>query len=99
PVPHHHRHPGHSTVSLHDALPLLHGAIDQRLAQLHAGIIEQVTHGEVVAAVDHHVHAVHQTFDVVAIRTFGDGVDVHPRIECGQDRKSTRLNSSHVKNA
>src|SRR5690606_21810310 len=49
----------------HLALEALHRAVYQRLAQLHAGIVEQVAKREIVRAVDHHVDAVQQRLDVV----------------------------------
>ena len=62
----------------------MHGAIDQRLAQGYAGVVEQIARREVVGAVDHHIHAVEQPFDVAGTDALGHGFDARAWIQCGQ---------------
>src|SRR5690606_39615530 len=85
-------HTAPSPLSLHDALPISHHGDDgcQPLQHLVADRPEQeAAHGAVPAAADHR-----------EARSLGELVDDHGREALGHrllDRKSTRLNSSHVK--
>src|SRR5437762_12547651 len=69
------------TLSLHDALPISLGQGNQMELQLHAG---ERTRPRV------HGSAPRRTEDVC-----GEGAANSTRGACTQDRKSTRLNSSH----
>ena len=63
------------------SLETMHRAVYQRLAELHAGVVEQVARREVVGAVDDDIDAVQQAFDIAAGDALGDGLDAGARIE------------------
>jgi hypothetical protein len=62
----------------------MYGAVDQRLAEFHAGIVEQVARREVIGAVDDHVDALQQALDIRRGHAFLDRLDAHARIERGE---------------
>ena len=69
------------------SLETMHCAVHQRLAELHAGVVKQITRGEIVGTVDDEIDAVEQTFDVIAAHTLGDGIDARAWIERGQCKR------------
>src|SRR5690606_40797835 len=98
--------PASYTLSLHDALPIL--------PRFEIGVDDHVAVGNVGAAdiADRPVSGVHHVMEVLARRdvdvfeppaVYADGIGLgdgreQAQHEDRQDRKSTRLNSSHVKN-
>ena len=59
----------------------MHRAVDQRLAEFHAGVVEQITRGEIVGAVDDDIDAVEQALHVVRGHALPNGLDLRPRIQ------------------
>src|SRR5574337_1611381 len=70
----------------HADLPLeaLYRAVYQRDAELHAGIVEQVAHREIVGAIQHHVGTVQQRIDVGRGHALRQAFKVHARIQSVQ---------------
>src|SRR5439155_4981655 len=91
------------TLSLHDALPIsahqapLHELVDDigRAARLHQDALLHLAHRELALVIQHLEHAELGRAELEA-RDAGAGVALHRIERPGQDRKSTRLNSSHV---
>src|SRR5207302_11395199 len=87
-----------STLSLHDALPISGARDIERLVQ-HFGEIVDVAHQPVVLGArpgDANGVAFLERIVADQVRRHLTG-DAHQRYRIHQDRKSTRLNSSHVK--
>ena len=59
----------------------MHGAVHQRLAQMDAGVVEQVARGEIVGTVDDDVDTRQQTLDVVGTDALRDRFDVNAWIQ------------------
>src|SRR5690606_40080789 len=94
-----------SPLSLHDALPIFNGpSLD--LADALAGDVElpaDLVEGRRLLAVQPEAHLENSPFPVVeALQDDLEALEVdlfHHLFERREDRKSTRLNSSHVKNS
>ena len=71
--------PGHE--GRHLAVEAEDGAVDVGLVREHAGVVEQVAGGEVVAAVDHQVELRDDALDVLRGEPLLEGDDLHVGIE------------------
>src|SRR5690606_39892412 len=87
--------PAHSTLSLHDALPILQQQVSKQIRQLIRQSAPQLEEG---ISYNMPVFKLNGK-DLIWFAAWKEHISIYPRTAANQirDRKSTRLNSSHVK--
>src|SRR5690606_40108479 len=86
-----------STLSLHDALPIWHGALGDQLVHTVQEVGDRFRRPGVSGVADRAVGGSNPVRDRVLRVRRARNRDLHLARCEGRDRKSTRLNSSHVK--
>ena len=84
----------------HACLPLepVDRAVDERLAQVHAGVVEQVPRGKVVGAIDDHVGIRDEPFDIVGTDALAEWFDADRRVQGRQgDARRFHLRHAHAR--